>query len=125
MPEFTLELEDTEVVRSFSHRLNEVLTDPSIRQFFGEANFDGEHLTVEIEGQFPRVTIYFGLLFFIVGGFSMLMWNAGWWALIPGFLFTLVSLVGSSYYWAFVWLLRLRQRGYKGKARLVHAEGLF
>lgn len=125
MPEFTLELEDNEQVRSFSERLDSVLRDPSVTQFFGEADFDGEYLTVEIEGQWPRVTIYFGVLLFIAGGFSMLMWNASAWVLLPAVLMTLVSLVGSSYYWALIWSIRLRQKGYKGKIRLARAEGVF
>lgn len=125
MPEFTLELDDTEESRSFSERLDSVLRDPKVTQFFGESSFDGRYLTVEIEGQWPRVTIYFGLFLFIAGGFSMLAWNASAWVLTPAVLMTLVSLVGSSYYWALIWSIRLRQRGYKGKIRLVRAEGVF
>lgn len=128
MPEFTLELNEDyeEVVQAFSEDLDRVLRDPLRPSVNGFSSYKHPFLTCDIDAPWPRVTIYFSLFLSIAAGFTMLMWNAPAWVFTPAFVMFLMSVVGSSYWWAYVLVIpKLRSRGYRGRVRLIHAEGLF
>lgn len=128
MPEFTLELDDQqeEVIQAFSDDLDRILRDPLKASANGFSKYENPHLTCDIDAPWPRVTIYFSIFLSIAAGFTMLVWNASAWVFTPAFVMFLMSIVGSSYWWAYVLVIpKLRSRGYRGRVRLVHAEGLF
>lgn len=124
MPEFTLELDDCAVVRSYVAELNNLLEDQTRPILMGSAVFNEKYLTVQVNLLAPVLTIYFGMLLLIAGIFSIILWS-NWATLFVGIFFTVLSLMGSSYYLALRVLIKLWIRGYRGRVRLVHAEGVF
>lgn len=133
MAEFSLALENVQpgVVESFASRLDGVLRDPYVTQVTGQAELkplgDGSRLlVVDVSPVWPVVTIYWGLSLLVAGLFGVLALGFSWWILVPGAFFTLSSVGGSSYWYAFVWIIpRLRKAGYRGRIRLYYAQGVF